>query len=122
MMISKGGRPLRSCDFPAGIVFFGRKEDELWHPSKDTPPTPLTSLVHRHILRIPILVERNLIYLINQDWKKESKKEGTIRLGEECCWGNGLGRACSLVVCSYAFFRGQQKWNVWIYRYSYKLN
>lgn len=46
MMICKGGRPLRSCDFPAGIVFFGEKEDELWHPSKDMirPQPPFNEL------------------------------------------------------------------------------
>lgn len=91
MMICEGGRPLRSCDFPAGIVFFGEKEEELWHPSKDMirPKPRSRALVRRHILRIQIPVEQNLIYLINARLEKRKQERGyhPIRLGEECCWG-----------------------------------
>lgn len=85
--------------FQRALCFLGERKTNYGILSKDMirPQPRSRALVHRHILRIQILVERNLIYLINQDWKKESKKEGTIRLGEECCCGNGIGRACSLL-------------------------
>lgn len=62
IMIGKGGRPLRSCDFPAGIVFYGGgKEDELWHPPKDMNPQPRSRAVPRIFYEIQIRVKQNLI-------------------------------------------------------------
>lgn len=66
IMIGKGGRPLRSCDFPAGIVFYGgwgEKVDELWHPSKDMirPQPRSRASVPRIFFEIQIRVKQNLI-------------------------------------------------------------
>lgn len=60
IMIGKGGRPLRSCDFPAGIVFYGGgKEDELWHPPKDMIPQPRSrALSHGYSMRFKSALNR----------------------------------------------------------------
>lgn len=85
IMIGKGGRPLRSCDFPAGILFYGwegGKEDELLASFErdDPPPTSFTRSAPRIFYEIQIRVKPNLIE-INARLKHESKKEGYVPSG-----------------------------------------